>query len=234
MEKYKELYNLSKEVLYEEQNRFNRINEKASKYLTVLTFMVGVYGFFLNLIVNDFIPPKSISEWIIVVLGFLIFSCVIISWFLIFGVLKIQEIKKIPLNSEMINFFDSNNLLDIYYALARGNKDALKTNRDTTDRKSTLLSNGYRMIIVTTSLLVLFTLVFGYHKWNDPKNNKSNGRSFIMPNEKDDNCKSEETKNLSTDKPNRNIKAPLYDNIAEGYDASKIKKEDIKEDKEKK
>lgn len=234
MEKYKELYNLSKEVLYEEQNRFNRINEKASKYLTVLTFMMGVYGFFLNLIVNDFIPSKSISEWIIVVLGFLIFSGVIISWFLIFCVLKIHEIKKIPLNFEMINFFDNNNLLDIYYALARGNKDALKINRDTTDRKSKLLSNGYRMIIVTTSLLVLFSLVFGYHKWNDPKNNKSNERSFIMPNEKDDNSKSKETEDLSTDKPNPNIKAPLYDNIAEGYDPSKIKKEDIKEDKEKK
>ena len=40
MEKYKELYYLSERLLSEEQNRFTRIDQKASWYLSALTIII--------------------------------------------------------------------------------------------------------------------------------------------------------------------------------------------------
>ena len=75
LEKYRDLYVLSKEVLAEEQQRFHRIDEKASRYLSVLTFVVGADAFFGNWILENLVPPDSGWEWLLVVLGVLLFLC---------------------------------------------------------------------------------------------------------------------------------------------------------------
>ena len=48
MDKYRELYILSKEVFNEELERSHRIDEKALKYLTTLTLLIGLLVLFEN------------------------------------------------------------------------------------------------------------------------------------------------------------------------------------------
>lgn len=165
MEKYEELYALSKEVLNEELDRFNRIDEKASKYLTVLTFLIGVYGFFCNWIIKDLLPPTSILGWLLLVVGGILFIAVSISWALIFWALRQRIVRKIPLDDEVLKFFRDNRLVDIYYTLAKGNKDALKENRDVTGRKAKILDYGYKAIAVTICLILIFSFLFGIYSW---------------------------------------------------------------------
>src|SRR5208283_5521963 len=97
MEKYKELYNLSKEVLNEELSRFTRIDDKAVKYLSVLTLVAGISGFFGKWIIDNLIPPKTGTEWALVILAFLLFIMIFVSWSLIFNVLRLHNITKMPL-----------------------------------------------------------------------------------------------------------------------------------------
>ncbi len=165
LEKYRDLYVLSKEVLAEEQQRFHRIDEKASRYLSVLTFVVGADAFFGNWILENLVPPDSGWEWLLVVLGVLLFLSTVVSWLSVFSILKVHALTKIPLDAETISFFKDNRLEYIYYALARGNESALRKNRDVTDNKSARLYRAYNIILFTISLLVIFLLVYGGHEW---------------------------------------------------------------------
>jgi len=225
MEKYKELYNLSKEVLREEQDRFNRIDEKASRYFPVLTLSAGASGFFGKWMIDNLIPPGTVLGWFLVATGALLFFSIFVSWSLIFSVFRMHQVEKIPLNSEMIEFFDDNRLLDIYYALSRGNKTALENNRKTTDRKSRMLYLGYKAIIVSGFLLLMFLSLFLVHTWNSkPGTVKKAERSLIMSAKENEHPTSQNIEKPSAEKPNPNVVPPTYDLVTEGYDPSKIEK----------
>jgi hypothetical protein len=174
MEKYKELYELSKEVLAEELDRFNRIDEKASKYLTVLTFLIGIYGFFCNWIITVLLPPTSKLDWLLLLIGGGVFIAVCVSWALIFLALRQRVVIKIPLDDEVLKFFRENRLIDIYYTLAKGNKDALKENREVTDRKARILECGYKAIAATMGLVFILSVLFGVYSWKQTMQNNLN------------------------------------------------------------
>ena len=116
IEKYKELYDLTIRLLLEEQNRHSRLSEKSTTYFSVFTFIIGLSMFFIKWLLNTIIPPESTFEWILFVLGILLITILVITWFLIFSVHRIHIVNKIPLTTEMIDFYRENRLIDIYYS----------------------------------------------------------------------------------------------------------------------
>ena len=96
MDKYEELYKLSKEVFNEEQSRFNQIDQKASYYLSALTLLLGVTGVFTNRLIKQFLPPHSRVEFVLFVLAVLIVISLVVSWLAIFSVLRVHATLKIP------------------------------------------------------------------------------------------------------------------------------------------
>ncbi len=56
MGKYKGLYDYSKGVFETEHDRFKSIDGKAAQYLSVLTLLIGIAGFFCQLGGGQF-PP---------------------------------------------------------------------------------------------------------------------------------------------------------------------------------
>ena len=66
LEKYRELYSLSKEVYNSELDRFHRVEDKASRYLTCLTFVIGIFGLFGKWIITEALPPSSLVEWLVI------------------------------------------------------------------------------------------------------------------------------------------------------------------------
>jgi hypothetical protein len=223
MEKYKELYNLSKEVLNEELSRFARIDDKAAKYLSILTLVAGVSGFFGKWLIDNLIPPKTTTEWALVILGAFLFIMIFVSWFLIFNVLRIHTIVKMPLDAETIDFFDNNELIDIYYALAKGNKDALAENRKITNQKSQRLYRGYVSIIISGIILALFLAIFVIHSWNGPNKIKKAEGGITMADDKNQDTTSQGGDSKPDVKPKPGIKPPKYGIVTEGFDPSKIK-----------
>jgi hypothetical protein len=220
VEKYKELYELSKEVLKEELSRFARIDDKAAKYLSVLTLVAGAAAYFGKWVIDNLIPPKTPLEWVLVIVATILCATIFVAWLLVFNALRLHNVTKPPLNDEMVKFFDDNEMIDIYYALTKGNKKALRVNRDTTDRKSKRLYHGYNAIIVSGFVLVMFLSLFVLHSWNNPKNLKQEERSITMTKAKDE--KPQGSEKPSSDKPNPNIVPPTYDVVTEGYDPSKV------------
>ena len=172
MEKYKELFNLSKEVLNEELNRYRSLDEKASKYLSALTVLLGIYSFFVSRLFEQLFPPHDILDWLLAATLFLLFISIIVSWFLIFKILRISHLSKTPLS---INFFDEHKLVDIYYATAKTNHMALLQNRQTNNRKSKLLEYGYEAMRITMLLIIIFFSLFAFYACHQP-NHKYNSK----------------------------------------------------------
>jgi len=46
LEKYKELYQYSTDILLKEHDRFNRADDKASKYATMFFFLIGAVAYY--------------------------------------------------------------------------------------------------------------------------------------------------------------------------------------------
>lgn len=222
-EKYKELFDLSLKVLEEEQQRASRLDEKASKYFSVLTFLIGIYGVFCSRIISECVPFRGWMDIALIGLGALNFSGLIIVWFLCFAVFRQHVFVKIPLTDEMIRFYKDNELIDIHYTLSKANKDALVENRNITNKKSLLLVWIYRILSWVFVSMIAMMFVFGMNIWAT-KNSKSGG--VVMAEE-----------NKSKEKPKEDLKPPTYDRITEGYDPSKTKKIEkgvVEKDKEKK
>jgi hypothetical protein len=144
MEKYQELYRFSNQALEEEQKRFARLEDKANRYLVVLTFLVGLAVPTGKALFVELLPPTSPSAWLAVNVCVAIFCSLGFSWFLTFWVIRTQRLKTRPLNSEMIKFFKEQKEVNIYYAIAKANAAAFEENRKVNDRKGKLLTYATR------------------------------------------------------------------------------------------
>lgn len=132
LEKYKELYTLAKEAFAEELARLARIDDKAAKYLSVITVILGIYGFFTKYAIEKCIPLKGFFDLLLVGIIVLLLVSLVITWYNIFRVLKIDSYAKIPVD---LDFFRKNDLTSIYFSLAKGMKENMQKNRKQGDNK---------------------------------------------------------------------------------------------------
>ncbi len=167
LEKYRELYALSIKLLEAEHGRFNRISQKATAYLSVVGLLFGIATVFGKALIEGFIPPKSLLEWVILNLGVLIFISLGVAWWMIFRAYKFEGLLTPP-QSELIDFYHKNKLIDIYFAMARAYANATKENINVTNRKAILLEQGHNMILLTASLSMAFALLYFAYLWRSP------------------------------------------------------------------
>jgi len=162
LQKYKELFDLSKEVFSEELERSSRIDAKASQYLAILTFLLSVFALFGRDILDTALPPDDFLEWFLVVGSGVVIAIILLSWLFIFSALDKKEIRKIPIATE---FFRTNKLVDVYYTMSRSIQENLIVNRKNTNRRLNNLTFGYKLIGAAMILLFVLFIVFVTHEW---------------------------------------------------------------------
>jgi len=168
MDNYKELYTLAKEVFDSEIDRFYKVEQKASQYLSVLTFLLGISGFFMKWLFESFIPPRNFYDVGLLVLAIATMACLFVAWFAIFSSLKVYQIHIIPLNSLWVDFFAKNKVIDIYYYLSVTMKEGREENRKVLNRKGRWMNLGYNSMRLAVICLAIFALVFATYKWRQP------------------------------------------------------------------
>ncbi|HAZ10795.1 MAG TPA: hypothetical protein DCY56_06800 [Candidatus Omnitrophica bacterium] len=231
IEKYKDLYLRSKEVLLEDLNRFNRIDEKASKYIAILTFLAGIYGFLFNKIFTGICQPTNLIEWLLLTNGIISFVLIVFAWFSVFYVLQQHSVLKVSFNDNVIKFYDDNNLIDIYYAVAKENKDSIQKNRLVIDRKIRKLDSAYDLIKAAMMSFLFLTFLYGDYIFFSPDRNQQVKKEVsIMAKEKDTTPKeTQKVEPLKQQTPNPNVQAPKNEWITEGFDPKKSGKVEIRE-----
>ncbi|MCV6639327.1 hypothetical protein [Candidatus Albibeggiatoa sp. nov. NOAA] len=163
-EKAAALYQYAKDVYDEELKRYNRIDDKAFKLLSVLSIFIGLFGFILRWLAEEIIPPESLYAWIVLISssGLLIASCV--SWWLMFRVIEVSDLQKMPLDRGVFDFF-KNDLHDIHQGFAETFEEANQTNRKLNDKKAKTLSFGYKGIFTTAIFFVIFIIAVCLYYW---------------------------------------------------------------------
>ena len=159
--KYHELYELAKELLAEERERYARLDQKAATYLSALTLAFSFYALVAASFLKDLQGHFVWYDWPLLALAAAVPCVFLVSWVKVFLVLRVQGMSHAPLD---VGFFDANRLIDIYYAMARGMSDALKFNRMTSESKSKHLKAAYNWIIWLMVMLVVFLLAYGVHR----------------------------------------------------------------------
>jgi len=238
MTKYQELYQLAKEDFAAEVERLSRIEAKATAWLSVLTLLIGVYGLMAGWTLKRVLPPANGIEWVILVLSGLIVLSFAVSWIYVFRVLTVDHRPALAVNTAVIDFYDQNALVSIYYAMAKRISQGSEENRNLLSQKAMRLTKGYYGLITSGILVVIMAIASVSYAWKNPENNEANqileaivqianskslGEDQMSENDRKENGH-EPSEN--TQEPDRDLEAPNLQYVEESYTPPARKKKD--------
>ena len=172
LEKYRELYNFSTDILLKELERFNRADEKAAKLSGTFIFLLGVAAYFDKWFFDklqwqnfpvELPPDRPLLMGCLVGLLALILSGV--GFFLSCSVIKTRPVESRPLDQTVLDFFENQPLLNIYYGFARENSNAYKKNKKATDQKYTILNWSHLLMKLAFISLGELFVMFCLYSW---------------------------------------------------------------------
>ena len=173
LEKYKELYSYSTDILLREHDRFNRADDKASKYSTMFVFLIGVVAYFDKWIFNTLKWPDFPVRWpsdlpllMAAVTGVLALLSSATGFYLANHAIKLRPIVSRPLNQEMLDFFENETRITIYYGLAKENSNAYAENKSATDAKYTILKWTHYLMVLVLALLAEVVVMYCLYSWS--------------------------------------------------------------------
>lgn len=161
-EKFELLYNYSRQSFESELQRFKNIEDKASKFISLLSIAIVGYTAIIQAYAKLFFPPDNIISWACLIFIAFTYITLISAWSLLFRTLKLMEMPRLPLNDSMIEHFKEYDLPTVHYTLSITCKDSLNLARKSISDKSDLLMKAYRDItfsawLISISLILLVT-----------------------------------------------------------------------------
>ncbi len=244
--KYRELAEHSREMLFQQQERFARVDSKAAAHLSALTVLFAVVGYFLKWMYASVVPPKLWIDWAIVGLGAIAIISVTIAWVAFYSVLRHHKIEFLRFDREYIEFCRRNLRVDVNFQMAVRSAQALESLTSSTHRKAGLIGRGYSATLVCMAAIVLLSAVYAAREWNaraddltatttrehvmsndqnqsasTPTSNTGGGDSSRMgPNA--DSSSGRDTEPSSASEPDPSVTGPSNVYLTEGVDISNI------------
>lgn len=167
VEKYKFLFEYEKSLYEEEMDRYRRLEEKAMKYLSAITFAMGAYIFLVRWAIDKILPPHNFIEWLITISIIFTFLCFISAWSLVFRAIQLSNIVKMPSNIEVINYFKDNSKETVYLGLSKRYSEAIVEIEKNYDNKLSFVRKSYSDIAGTVwALSISVTLIF-IRQWSN-------------------------------------------------------------------
>jgi hypothetical protein len=250
MSKYEELYKHAKYVFDEEVSRFARVEDKAARFITVVTSLLAVYALTGRQLFPDLIPADNCTAKLLLLLAALVLVGLLASWGFAFHALHVQGLKKAPLNEKLLSFYNDNELINIYYGMAKQFSVSLEHNRSITDLKAQRIKRSFWCIVATVTFFTLFIIASAVNaNFEKPEVAtteatfpKGNDVKLSYPDNPDSQTK-EETKMSENgndgdtqkapaqpadpapqtpERPDLDIVAPEFDIVTESFDPSKL------------
>lgn len=162
MENYKLLYELSKKALDEELDRYKRLDEKASRFLSILSIGIVAYTALINAASSRLREMTSLgfSGWVFLALTGLTFVALFSAWFRIFYSIKLADTPTVAIGKTVNVLVEEEELITIYSRLAESCQDALQLARPVLRAKTDYLESAYREIFCSTCLLGISLVLY--------------------------------------------------------------------------
>ena len=161
IEKYKSLYEYHQDLFSEGRLRFQRLEDKAFKYLTSLTVAFSAYLLLIRSVYSFFKAPYDMFSILVFISMAITFYSSCCAWSFIFRAIRLQTLVKMPYGKEIIDTFDKNKRASIYRSMAKKYSDALTRLDDEYEKKLCYVRKGYSEVAFTGwSFLISVTLIF--------------------------------------------------------------------------
>jgi hypothetical protein len=165
MDKYKELYDFARESIAQSEVRLDAVDSKASNYLSVFTVLLGGAGFLVKWVADQVLPPHGFLPWMLLILAASTAALAVATWLSLLRVLKVQKIRVLPFDHATVQYFRANRLVDVHFNVARSLSEAWIANQAAHEGKIEKLTVAYRMMILTLTIVLLFSLLYAVHTW---------------------------------------------------------------------
>lgn len=162
MENYKFLYELSRKALDEEIDRYKKLDEKASRFLSILSIGIVAYTALLNAASSKLLPISilGVLGWVFVALSGLTFVALFSAWFRIFNSIKLSDSPTIAIGKTANELADEEEIITMYYSLSLSCQEALILARSVLKLKTDYLESAYKEIFTSTCLLAACLLLY--------------------------------------------------------------------------
>lgn len=161
MEKKEFLYQYARDAFNSELDRFKSAEEKAAKFITLLSIAIVAYGASLKVFAEAYMPPKTILEWVLfMVVGFTLLALAS-SWSLLFRSLNMIQMPRMPLTDKTFENFRHLELDNLQHDLAQTCRKGLDLARANVDCKFSLLKLAYRDITLSAWLIIVSFSIVG-------------------------------------------------------------------------
>lgn len=162
MENYKFLYELSRKALDEEIDRYKKLDEKASRFLSILSIGIVAYTALLNAASSKLLPVSTFGAlgWVFALLSGLTFVALFSAWLRIFNSIKLSDSPTIAIGKTANELANEEELITMYYSLSLSCQEALVSARSVLKLKTDYLESAYKEIFTSTCLLAACLVLY--------------------------------------------------------------------------
>lgn len=159
--KYEALYEYQKNQLAVVKSHYEKLEDKAIKYLTYLSIFITAF----SLLAKYYFIDEEIKVPIFLIsLTSLYFSLTFIFVCLasgkLFSCIQVKDVFQVNTSEEMIAYFQENKIATVYLGLAHHYKDVISTYTEKNHEKAKLLQNAFEHIrLAGASLVIVIILI---------------------------------------------------------------------------
>ncbi|MCF5708656.1 hypothetical protein GIV19_15320 [Pseudomonas syringae] len=156
MERYKFLYELSQKALDQELERYKKLDEKASRFLSILSVGIVAYTALINASASKTFVPGSPTwpSWIFVGVAAVTFIALFSSWLRIFTSIRLADVPKVAIGTTANKLADEEDLITMYYQLAMSCQEVKESATKRLTDKTYWLQSAYKEIQFSTYSLI--------------------------------------------------------------------------------
>lgn len=147
-------YEYARKALDEDIQRFQIIDQKAIRFLTLISVVIGAFSGVVPWAFDNNFPPSGWLSWALSIVLILAFLCLAAAWSMLYRSIKLANVPRMPLNDQVDNLFWDSSLPHIYYMLTKTCRKALDVNRSVIDKKGEFMRSAYALIAASAWLVV--------------------------------------------------------------------------------
>lgn len=166
VDKYEELFKYQKEQFEAARSRFNRLEEKAVKFLSSATFALSAYVLLVRWVSDKIFPPTDILGWVVVISIVVTFLSLCSTWSMVLRSIKLRTLVKLKADNEMVDFFKKNKLETVYLSLARRYVQAIQKVNDEYNEKLEYVRKAYSEIVFSGWCFFISTILIFIKIWS--------------------------------------------------------------------
>lgn len=153
MERYKFLYELSRQALNEDLERFKKLEEKAGRFLSILSIGIVGYTALNNAASSKIFPICGTLSYTFIALSILTYLTLFSASARLFASIKLSKSPRVAIDEHTNKIIENEDLLTSYYQMAIACQEAQKISSRQLDKKTNLLLSAYKEINFSGFLL---------------------------------------------------------------------------------